>query len=75
MDIATADIKSRVNTGRSLMPEGFEGLGGEVLRDILTFMCGADAQKFRVLDLSKAFTVTESSSNAHPHHKRRTARR
>ena len=61
-DIRTADIKTRVNTGRSLMPEGFEGLGGEMLRDILTFICGADAQKFRVLDLSKAFTVTSARS-------------
>ncbi len=59
-DIRIADIKTRVNTGRSLMPEGFEGLGGEALRDILTFICGEDALKFRVLDLSKAFTVTSA---------------
>ncbi len=56
-EIKVSEIKSRVNTGRSLMPEGFEGLGGETLRDILTFICGADAQHFRVLDLAKAFTA------------------
>ena len=54
-EIKIADIKTRVNTGRSLMPEGFEGLGAETLRNILTYICGADAQKFRILDLSKAF--------------------
>ncbi|MEO8354190.1 MAG: PVC-type heme-binding CxxCH protein, partial [Chthoniobacteraceae bacterium] len=37
-EIKTADIKSRVNTGRSLMPEGFDGLGGEPLRDIIAYM-------------------------------------
>jgi putative heme-binding domain-containing protein len=57
-EIKVADIKTRVNTGRSLMPEGLEGLGGEALRDILTFICGADALKFRILDLTKAFTTT-----------------
>ncbi len=57
-EIKIADIKTRVNTGRSLMPEGFEALGGEPLRDILAYICGADALKFRLLDLSKAFTTT-----------------
>ena len=56
-EIKIADIKARVNTGRSLMPEGFEALGAETLRNILTYICGADA-KFRILDLSKAFTAT-----------------
>ena len=59
-EIKIADIKSRVNTGRSLMPEGFEGLGGEPLRDLLAYICGADALKFRMLDLSKAFTTTSA---------------
>ncbi len=56
-EIRVSDIKSRVNTGRSLMPEGFEGLGGEALRDILAYICGGDAQKFRTVDLRSAFTA------------------
>ncbi|RYD42607.1 MAG: c-type cytochrome, partial [Verrucomicrobiaceae bacterium] len=49
-------IKSRVNTHRSLMPEGLEALGEEALRDLLAFLC-EDAGQYRVLDLSKAFTA------------------
>jgi putative membrane-bound dehydrogenase-like protein len=57
-EIRIADIKSRVNTGRSLMPEGFEGLGGETLRDILAYICGSESGKFRTLDLHGAFTTS-----------------
>ncbi|RYD38275.1 MAG: c-type cytochrome [Verrucomicrobiaceae bacterium] len=57
-EIKTADIKSRVNTGLSLMPEGFDGLGPEVLRDIIAYMVSVDGGKFRTLDLGKAFTAT-----------------
>ena len=56
-EIKTADIKTRVNTGRSLMPEGFEALGGEMLRDIIAYMQEVDGGKFRALDLSRAFTA------------------
>ena len=56
-EVKVADLKSRVNTGRSLMPEGFEGLGGEALRDIIAFMQSVDGGKFRVLDLKGAFTT------------------
>jgi putative membrane-bound dehydrogenase-like protein len=56
-EVKVADIKSRVNTGRSLMPEGFDGLGEEVLRDILTYMVSVDGGKFRTLDLRKAYTA------------------
>jgi uncharacterized protein len=59
-EIRVADIKTRTNTGRSLMPEGFEGLGGEQLRDILAYICGEDAKKFRVLDLKDAYTANSS---------------
>ena len=52
--IKVADIKSRTNTGRSLMPEGFEGLGGEGLRDIIAYMQSVDGGKFRTLDLRDA---------------------
>jgi putative heme-binding domain-containing protein len=56
-EVKTANIKSRVNTGRSLMPEGFEGLGGEQIRDIIAYMQSVDGGKFRSVDLSKAFTA------------------
>jgi putative heme-binding domain-containing protein len=60
-EVRVAEIKSRVNTGRSLMPEGFDALGGEALRDIIAYMQSADgAGRFRTLDLSQAFTATTS---------------
>ena len=57
-EVKVADIKSRVNTGRSLMPEGFDGLGEEVLRDILTYIVSVDGTKFRTLDLRPAYTAS-----------------
>jgi putative heme-binding domain-containing protein len=59
-EIKTADIKTRVNTGRSLMPEGFDGLGPEVLRDVIYYMQATDGGKYRTLDLRNAFTATTS---------------
>ena len=59
-EVKVADLKSRTNTGRSLMPEGFEGLGGEALRDIIAYMQSVDGGKFRVLDLKNAFTTNTS---------------
>jgi putative membrane-bound dehydrogenase-like protein len=50
------DIVSRRTTNRSLMPDGFEALGSEALRDLLTFLC-QDDQRFRIIDLSDAFTA------------------
>ncbi|MDZ4290078.1 MAG: ThuA domain-containing protein, partial [Prosthecobacter sp.] len=55
-EIKSADIASRENTRRSLMPEGLDALGPEVLRDILSFVCGGE-QKHRVLDLRAAYTA------------------
>ena len=55
-EVKKSDIKERINTKMSLMPEGLEGLGAENLRDILAFICGGD-QKFRVLDLRNAYTA------------------
>lgn len=54
--IRKSDVKSRTSTGRSLMPEGFEQLGGDGLRDLLAFIC-ADESRFRMLDLTAAFTA------------------
>lgn len=56
VEVPKAKIKSSENTHRSLMPEGFEALGAEALRDILTFICG-DQARFRVLELTQAFTA------------------
>jgi putative membrane-bound dehydrogenase-like protein len=57
--LKTADIQSRRNSGRSLMPEGFESLGGEALRDILAFVCGGET-RYRIVDLRPAFTANGS---------------
>ena len=54
-----ADIKSRASSGRSLMPEGFDQLGAEGLRDLLAYLC-ADENRFRMLDLTSAFTANNS---------------
>ena len=63
---ATADftirkdnIKSRRNSGRSLMPEGFEALGQDGLRDLIGYLC-ADDTRYRILDLTSAFTANSS---------------
>jgi putative membrane-bound dehydrogenase-like protein len=55
-EIKTSDIKSRRNTGRSLMPEGFEALGAETLRDLMTYLVGGDS-KYRVIDMKNVFTA------------------
>lgn len=57
--LRTADIKSRSSSGRSLMPEGFDQLGAEGLRDLLAFL-SADDNRFRMLDLTTAFTANNS---------------
>jgi uncharacterized protein len=57
--IRKADIATRQSSGRSLMPEGFEQLGGDGLRDLLAYIC-ADENQFRVIDLGKAFTANAS---------------
>ncbi len=53
------NIKNRSSTGRSLMPEGFEALGADGLRDVLTWIC-ADEGRYRILDLTPAFTASTS---------------
>lgn len=55
VEIKKDDIKTRTNTGISLMPEGFETLGVENLRDLVAYL-SADQGNFRLLDLSKVFT-------------------
>jgi type 1 glutamine amidotransferase len=41
------------------MPEGFEQLGAEGLRDLLTYIC-ADEARFRILDMTRVFNVNNS---------------
>lgn len=56
-EIRKDDIASRANTRRSLMPEGLDGLGPEILRDILAYMTETDARNHRVLDLRGAYSA------------------
>lgn len=58
-EVRKDNIKSRRSTGRSLMPEGFEALGNEGLRDLLTYIC-ADENRYRILDLGTVFTANNS---------------
>ncbi|HTG45549.1 MAG TPA: ThuA domain-containing protein, partial [Verrucomicrobiae bacterium] len=55
-DIRQDNVKSRRSTGLSLMPNGFEALGQEGLRDLIGYLC-ADEGKFRIIDLSAGFTA------------------
>ncbi len=59
-EIKVSDIKARTNTGRSLMPEGFEGVGGEMLRDVIAYMQSVDSKGFRTLDLKDAYTASSA---------------
>lgn len=56
-EIAKSDIAKRENTRRSLMPEGLDALGPEVMRDILAFICGDAMKQFRILSLVDAYTA------------------
>lgn len=55
-EVAKVSVATRRNTGRSLMPEGFEALGEEGLRDLLTYM-SAGENRFRFVDLLGAYTA------------------
>ena len=48
-EIRKEDIASSVNTQRSLMPEGLDGLGPENLRDILAYMKVTDSPPLETL--------------------------
>jgi hypothetical protein len=55
-DIKIADIKSRQDTGLSLMPEGLEALGADTLRDIIAYL-RSGSSKYRALNLDGVFTT------------------
>jgi putative heme-binding domain-containing protein len=59
MEIKRENVKSQRNTGRSLMPEGFEALGDEPLRDLMTYLSGTDL-KFKIIDLKPVFTANST---------------
>ncbi|MEO7600213.1 MAG: PVC-type heme-binding CxxCH protein [Opitutus sp.] len=56
VEVKKADIATQENTRRSLMPEGFDGLGAEPLRDLLAYLC-AQEQNFRVVDLRDVYNA------------------
>ncbi len=56
-EVKKSDIKERMNTKMSLMPEGLEALGAENIRDILAFICGDAQKQFRILTLADAYTA------------------
>lgn len=55
-EVPKTTVASRRNTGRSLMPEGFEALGEEGLRDLLAYM-SAGENRYRFVDLLGAYTA------------------
>ena len=56
VEILKDQIASRENTKRSLMPEGFEALGAESLRDLMAYL-NSTGGRFQFVNLSKAFTA------------------
>lgn len=53
------NIQGRTSSNRSLMPEGFEALGVQGLRDLLAYI-SEDDHRYRILDLRPAFTANTS---------------
>lgn len=56
VEIQKKDIAARRSTGRSIMPEGFEALGADGLRDLIAYVASEDT-KYRIIDLRPAFTA------------------
>ena len=52
-------IANRSNTGKSLMPEGYEGLGAESLRDLIAYLRSGE-QRFHAVSFGKAATADGS---------------
>ena len=57
VEIPKRDIRNRRSTGLSLMPEQLGVLGADVLRDVFAYMTSLDGKRFRIIDLSKAFSA------------------
>jgi putative membrane-bound dehydrogenase-like protein len=63
-EIRQDNVKSRRSTGMSLMPNGFEALGNEGLRDLIGYLC-ADEKRFRIIDLRTAFSADSTKGIFH----------
>jgi uncharacterized protein len=67
-ELKVADIVSRERSPNSLMPEGFESLGAEGLRNVIAYLRsvaispeGEVVGRFRLLDLRAAFTASTNT--------------
>ena len=67
-ELKVADIVSRERSPNSLMPEGFESLGAEGLRNVIAYLRsvaispeGETIGRFRLLDLRNAFTASTTT--------------
>ena len=67
-ELKVADIVSRERSPNSLMPEGFESLGAEGLRNVIAYLRsvaispeGETIGRFRLLDLRAAFTASTTT--------------
>lgn len=58
-EIPRDQITSQTDTGKSLMPEGFESLGGVSLRDLVSYLRSGE-QRFHILTFGKAATADGS---------------
>ncbi len=58
-EVPREQIAAQENTGKSLMPEGFEGLGAEALRDLVTYLRSGE-QRFHTLPFGRAATADGS---------------
>ncbi len=58
-ELERADIETLKNTGRSLMPAGFETLGATALRDVIAYL-SAGTEGYRVLDLKDVASANSS---------------
>ncbi|MES2477343.1 MAG: PVC-type heme-binding CxxCH protein [Verrucomicrobiota bacterium] len=59
MEILRDSIVSKTDSGKSLMPEGFEGLGETGLRDLIAYLRSGE-QRFHTLSFGKAATADGS---------------
>jgi uncharacterized protein len=58
------NILTRRSSGRSIMPEGYEALEADGLRDLITYLVAGE-NRFRVVDLRRAFTADSSRGLFH----------
>jgi putative membrane-bound dehydrogenase-like protein len=57
VELARADITAIRSAGRSFMPDGFEMLGEQTIRDIIGYLADKAPKGFRPLELAPAFTA------------------